>query len=91
MAQYSWMFRNKQDSEYASGPKHACQNSEKGKVQNMAAFSICERYAAFWICQNMLCQSSEYILGSKCAKILNMARFWICKGAQYAWISLDMP
>ena len=41
------MFRNKQDSQYASGPKHACQNSEKGKVQNMAAFSICERYAAF--------------------------------------------
>ena len=38
----------------------------------MAGFSICERYTAFWICQNMPWQSSEYILGSKHARVLNM-------------------
>ena len=43
MAEYAWMYLDKQDSEYASGPKYA-------KILNMARFSICERYTAFWIC-----------------------------------------
>ena len=34
------MYLNKQDSEYASGPKHA-------KILNMAGLSICERKTAF--------------------------------------------
>ena len=34
------MCLNKQDSEYALGPKYA-------KILNMAGFSICERYTAF--------------------------------------------
>ena len=29
-------------------------NSEYVKVLNMAGFSMCQRYTAFWICQNML-------------------------------------
>ena len=33
------MCLNKQDSEYASGPKYA-------KILNMTGFSICERYTA---------------------------------------------
>ena len=45
-AVYVWLWLNKQDFEYASGPKYA-------KILNMAVFSICERYAAFWIDQNM--------------------------------------
>ena len=36
---------NKQDSEYALGPKYA-------KILIIAGFSIYERYTAFWICQN---------------------------------------
>ena len=40
------MPKKKQDPEYASGPKYA-------KVPNKAGFSICERYIAYWICQNM--------------------------------------
>ena len=39
----------------------------------------CKYWLVFWICQNMPRQSSECILGSKYARILNMARFWICK------------
>ena len=35
-------------------------------------------------------QSSEYILGSKCATILNMVEFWICHIiAEHAWIGLE--
>ena len=55
MPEYTWMCLNKQDSEYASGPKYA----KYAKILNMAGFSICERYTAFWICQNMPWQSSE--------------------------------
>ena len=73
MPEYTWMCLNKQDSEYASGPKYA----KYAKILNMAGFSICERYTAFWICQNMPRQSSEYILGSKYIRILNIAGFWI--------------
>ena len=64
----------KQDSEYASGPKYA-------KILNMAGFSICERYTAFWICQKMPWQSSEYVLDSKYVRILNNA------GSQYARVT----
>ena len=60
------MCLNKQDFEYAFSPKYA-------KILNVAGFSIYERYAAFWICQNMHWQSSEYILGSKYVRILNVA------------------
>ena len=45
--------------EYASSSKYA-------KILNMAWFSIYKRYTAFWICQNMLWQSSEY------GRLLNM-------------------
>ena len=81
MPEYAWMCLNKKDSEYALG----------GGVVNMPNFwiwhssgydrryTICDRYTAFWISQNMSWQSSEYILGSKYARILNMAEFWICK------------
>ena len=34
MPEYAWMYLNKQDSEYALGPKYA-------KILNMAGFSIC--------------------------------------------------
>ena len=48
-------------SQYAS----VTQRSEYGEVLNMGGFSICERYTAFWICQNMICQSSEHIIMQK--------------------------
>ena len=38
MSEYAWMCLNKQDSEYASGPKY-------GKILDMAGFSICSEYA----------------------------------------------
>ena len=63
--EYAWMCLYKQDSEYASGPKYA-------KILNMAGFSVCDRYTAFWIWQKMPYQSSEYILGSKYGRVLNM-------------------
>ena len=53
----------------------------------------CKRYTAFWICQNMPWHSSDYILGSKYARILNIVGFWICKitqGSKYAKILLNM-
>ena len=54
-------------SKYASGPKYTkiYPNSEYAKVLNMAGFSICEPYIAFWVCPNITLQSSEYISGSK--------------------------
>ena len=65
------------------------QNMPKyGKVLNMAGFSICERYTAFWICQNM--QSSEYILGSKYARVLNIQELHrVLNMPQYSWICLN--
>ena len=57
------------------GLKYA-KNSQYSKVLNMAVFSICEGYAAFWICQNIPLQSSEYILGSKYAKALNIQELY---------------
>ena len=88
MPEYAWINLYKQDSEYALGPKYV-------KILNMAGFSICKRYTAFWICQNMAWQSSDYIFGFKYARILNMAGFWICKRytvfkichnmAEYVW------
>ena len=62
--EYSWMVLYKQDSEYTSGPKY-------GKILN-DGFSICNRYAAIWIYQNMPWQSSEYFLGYKYVRNLNM-------------------
>ena len=56
-------------------PQVLSENSEYGKVLNMVGFSACECYTAFKICQNMPWQSSEYISGSKYAKILNMTGF----------------
>ena len=49
------------------------------KVLNMARISICKHYTEFWISQNMLWQCSEYMPGSKYARILTMAGFWISK------------
>ena len=66
-----------------------CQNSEYDRALNVRALQ------AFWICQNMPWQSSEYILGSKYVRILNMAGCWIyknytgflicCNVAEYVW------
>ena len=90
---YAWICLNKQDLAYASGLEYA---KILKMVLNMAGFSICKCYTAFWICQNMTWQSSEYTLGSKHARILNMAGFWICKSynrflniTQYGWIFLN--
>ena len=55
MPEYAWVCLEKQDYEYALGPKHA-------KILNMAGFSFC--ITQHWICHNMPWQSSEYILGS---------------------------
>ena len=67
-------------------------NSEYGKVLNMAGFSICKHYAAFWIYQNMSWQSSEYILGSKYDfdRVLNMQELYrVLNMSQYGWIYLN--
>ena len=61
-----------------------------GKFLNMAGFPICERYTAFWICQNMPSQSFEYILGSKYARVLNMQELHrVLNMPQYSWICLN--
>ena len=52
-----------------------CQNSEYVKVLNKAGFSKCKHYTAYSICQNKPWQSSEYILSSKYARIVNMEGF----------------
>ena len=65
MPAYTWMCLYKQDSEYASSPRYAKMGCKYG-------FSICDCYTAFLICPNMPWQSSEYILGSKYAMILNI-------------------
>ena len=72
MPKHVWMCQYKLDSEYVLGPKYP-------KILNMAKFSTCQQYKAFWMWQSMPWQISEYILGSKYARILNMAGFWICK------------
>ena len=58
------------------------QSSEYGAILNIPALQ------AFWICQNMPWQGSEYILDSKNASILNMAGSWICQS--YAYICLNL-
>ena len=55
------------DSEYALGQQYT-------KILNMARFSICEHYTAFWICQNM-------------PWVLNMPEFWIWQGSVYARVT----
>ena len=83
MSEYNWMCLNKKDSEYASGPKYA-------KILNMTGFSICERYTALWICQNMPWQSSEYIIISKYACILSMQESHrVVDMPRYGWICLN--
>ena len=71
--EYAWIHRNKQDSEYACGPKYA-KILNMGKFLNMAWFSICKRYTTFWKCQNMSWQSSKSTTGSKYVRILNMLK-----------------
>ena len=75
------------------------QNFEYDKVLNMAEFSICERYTAFWICQNMPWQCYVYISGSEDAREkaretddskyaiiwLNLSE-WDVNMAEYVWI-----
>ena len=85
---FASMCLNKQNSEYASGPKYI-------KILNMVGFSISKSYTVFWICQNMPWQSSEYILGSKCqdskyGRVLNMQELHrVLNMAQYGWICLN--
>ena len=99
ISEYAWMCLNKQNSEYASALKHT-------KLPNMAGLSICERYKAFRICQNMPWQSSEYILGFRYARIedseygrvLNMQELhrvldmsqYGCVRVNRTWICLNM-
>ena len=64
-----------------------CQNSEYGKVLNVAGFSICKCYTALSTCQNMSWQSSEYTSGSKYARILIWQGYEYVKvtqGSKYA-------
>ena len=61
---YAWICLNKQCSECALGSKHF-------KILNMAVFSRCKRYTAFWVSQSMPWQSSKYMLVSKYFGILN--------------------
>ena len=86
---------------------HKCLNKQRyeyASVLNMPkfwiwqGFSICELYTVFWIYQNMLWQSSEYVLGFKYARIVNMQESrkvpnmpqygWICP--KRTWIGLNM-
>ena len=46
MPAYAWIYPNKQDSEYASGPKCS-------KILKTAGFLIFECYTTFSISQNM--------------------------------------
>ena len=67
------MCLNKQDSEYASGPKYA-------KILNIAKFLICQgaQYASVTQdseCARIFLNISEYISCSKYANILNIAAF----------------
>ena len=51
---------------------------------------MCERYIAFWICQNMPWWSSEYNLGSRYARILNMQELYrVLNMSQHGWICLN--
>ena len=77
MSEYAWMCLNKQDSEYASGPKYA-------KILNIAKFLIWQGSQYASVTQDseyvrIFLNISEYISCSKYAKILNIAAFWICK------------
>ena len=72
MSEYARMCLNKQDSEYASGPKYAkilnmAQSSEYGRVFNMQVLHSVLNKSEYAL------QISEYMLGSKYARILNMA------------------
>ena len=81
--QYAWICLNKQDSEYALGPKYA-------KILNMVKFWTWY-LIAFWICQNMLWQSSEYISGFKYARLVNMAGSpWATQSSKYTTIYLNL-
>ena len=46
--EHAWIWLNKWDCQYASGPKYA-------KILLMAGFSLCQHYTVFWIWQG-----SEY-------------------------------
>ena len=85
MSEYARMCLDKQDFIYGSSPKYA-------KILNMAGFSICERYMAFWICQNMPWQSSKYvrILNiQELHRVLDMSQYrWLCLNG--TWICLNM-
>ena len=60
-----------------------CRNSEYGKVLNKAGFSKCERYTAYWICQNMPWQSPGFGIwkSSRYARITQGSKY-----AEYVWI-----
>ena len=81
MSEYAWMCLNKQDFEYAWGPKYA-------KILNMLKFSIWQRFHCASVTQH-----SEYVricLGSvlNISWVLNMPGFWIWKGSEYARVTL---
>ena len=68
--------------EYASRPKY-------GKILNVVGFSICKRYRTLRIYQNMLWQSSKYILYSKNATFLILQELHsVLNMPQYGWIYL---
>ena len=91
MPEYAWIYLNKQDSEYASGPKYA-------KILNMAKFWIWEGYQYTSVTRR--CEYPRISLDRvlNISRVLNMPGFWICNsmaeyvwiGQEYTWICLDV-
>ena len=92
MSEHAWMCLNKQDYEYASGPKYA-------KVLNMAMFWIWQgpQYASV----TQRCQYARIYLNRvlNISWVLNMPGFWISQdseyervtqGSKYATVRLNM-
>ena len=75
MSEFAWICLNKCGSEYASGPIYA-KILNMAKFLNMAEFSTCQSCTAFWIYQDILWQSSEYVE--------------VTQGSEYATIWLNM-
>ena len=90
ITEYAWMFPNKQDSDYAYGPKyHKTLNMTKFWIWQGSQYpSVSRRSEYARIC--LAWQSSEYITGSECASILNMKQLYrVLNMPQYGWICLN--
>ena len=80
MPEYAWMCLDKQDSEYASGPKYA-------KIVNMAKLwiwqgsqygSVTQRFEYASVCLDKVLNISW---------VLNMPGFWIWQGSEFARVT----